>query len=245
MVAAVCTVVLLVRPGHAWPLLLAANRDERADRAWDPPGRHWPDRPGVVGGRDRLGRGTWMAMRGGLIAAVLNRPGSLGPLQGKRSRGDLPLLALDYPSAASAAEAVAQLNAAEYRTFNMVVADADGAWFIRGAGSGKPAMRGLDPGLHIVTAHDPNDPASPRTIRHLPHFQAAPAPDPDASDWKAWTGLLQDRSGPRGAAINVPIEGGFGTVSSSLAGIGADGRALWLFAAGPPDEAEFTLVTLP
>ena len=186
-----------------------------------------------------------MAMRGGVIAAVLNRPGSLGPLQGKRSRGDLPLLALESPGAASAAEAIAQLDAADYRTFNMIVADADGAWFIRGAGSAKPALRGLDPGLHIVTAHDPNDPASSRAARYLPHFQAAPAPDPDTGDWKAWTTLLQDRSGPRGAAINVPVEGGFGTVSSSLAAVGADGRMVWLFAAGPPDEAEFMPVTLP
>jgi uncharacterized protein with NRDE domain len=65
---AVCTVILLRRPGHDWPLLLAANRDERLDRAWDAPAAHWPDRPGVVGGRDRTG-GTWMAMRSGLGAA--------------------------------------------------------------------------------------------------------------------------------------------------------------------------------
>jgi hypothetical protein len=196
-----------------------------------------------------------MAMRRGLIAAVLNRPGSLGPLQGKRSRGDLPLFALEYPTAAAAAEALAGLDAAEYRTFNMVLADADGAWFVRGAGSGRPSVRGLDPGLHIVTAHDPNDPASPRAGRHLPHFQGAPAPDPGAQDpnaqdcdaqgWAGWVRLLQDRAGPRGAAINVPIEGGFGTVSSSLAAVGADGRAVWLFAAGPPDEAPFRPVTLP
>ncbi len=170
-----CTVIVLLRPGHAWPLLFAANRDERVDRAWDDPGPHWPDRPGVIGGRDRLGDGTWMAMRGGVIAAVLNRPGSLGPLAGKRSRGELPLLALEHDSAAEAAEALGGLNAAAYRTFNMVVADAEGAWFVRGAGAGRPAVRGLDPGLSVITAHDPNDPASPRARTHLPHFQAAHA----------------------------------------------------------------------
>ncbi len=31
-----CTVVLLRRPEHEWPLLVAANRDERVSRAWDP-----------------------------------------------------------------------------------------------------------------------------------------------------------------------------------------------------------------
>ncbi|MGY9055065.1 MAG: NRDE family protein, partial [Alphaproteobacteria bacterium] len=35
-----CTVVILRRPGHAWPLLMAANRDEMRGRAWSPPGRH-------------------------------------------------------------------------------------------------------------------------------------------------------------------------------------------------------------
>jgi len=31
---------------------LGGNRDERLDRAWDPPGAHWSDRPGLIGGRD-------------------------------------------------------------------------------------------------------------------------------------------------------------------------------------------------
>ena len=96
-----CTVVLLIRPGHAWPLLLAANRDERLDRAWDPPAAHWPDQPDVVAGRDRSGGGTWMGVnQAGVVAAVLNRQGSLGPAPGKRSRGELPLLALATPTAA-------------------------------------------------------------------------------------------------------------------------------------------------
>ena len=47
-----CTLVLLSRPGHAWPLLVAANRDESLERPWRPPAAHWPDRPGVVGGLD-------------------------------------------------------------------------------------------------------------------------------------------------------------------------------------------------
>src|SRR4051794_29606828 len=109
-----CTVILLRRPGHAWPALIAANRDERLDRPADPPGPWWPDRPGVVGGRDRMGGGTWMAVnRAGVVATVLNRPGSLGPAPGKRSRGVLPLLALEAASAAAAAQAIAALPAGE------------------------------------------------------------------------------------------------------------------------------------
>ena len=92
-----CTVVLLLRPGADWPVLIAANRDEMLDRAWDPPAAHWPDRPGIVGGRDRLAGGTWMALNSqGVMATVLNRQGSLGPRADKESRGELPLIALDF-----------------------------------------------------------------------------------------------------------------------------------------------------
>lgn len=240
-----CTVILLLRPGHAWPVLLAANRDERLDRPWDPPGAYWPDLPGVVAGRDRLGGGTWMAMRGGLMAAVLNRPGSLGPAPGKLSRGGLPLMAMQHASAAAAACALLELDGSAYRSFNMVVADRRSAHFIRGLGHGRPEGWALPPGCHIVTAHDPNDPGSPRAQAHLPRFAAAAAPDPAHGDWGAWQALLADRSGPRGAALNVPPKDGFGTVCSSLAGLPAAGAPVWQFAAGPPDRAEFLLVPLP
>jgi len=72
----VCTVVLLRRPTHAWPLILGANRDEMADRAWLPPARHWPDRRRVVAGLDRLAGGTWLGVNEfGVVATVLNRRG--------------------------------------------------------------------------------------------------------------------------------------------------------------------------
>src|SRR5260370_39144646 len=54
-----CTLVILRRPDHRWPVLIGANRDEMIDRPWEPPGRHWPDRPEVVAGLDRLAGGAW------------------------------------------------------------------------------------------------------------------------------------------------------------------------------------------
>jgi len=236
----VCTVIFLQRPGHAWPLLLAANRDERTDRPWDPPSTYWPDRPGVVAGRDRLGAGTWMGLNAsGVVAAVLNRPGSLGPAPGKRSRGELPLLALEHASAAAAAAAIVALDGHDWRSFNMVITDRSSAWFVRGLGHGAPETVALPPGLHMVTAHDPNDPDSPRVARHLPRFQAAPPPKPP--DWSAWQALLSDTSGGL-AALNVPAQDGFGTVCASLTGVPDAGSPVWLFADGPPDRAAFRRV---
>jgi len=99
-----CTLVILRRPAHEWPLILAANRDEMAGRPWKPPGRHWPDRPEVVGGIDLESGGSWLARNDhGVVAAVLNRVGSLGPAPGKRTRGELVLDALDHADAGAAA----------------------------------------------------------------------------------------------------------------------------------------------
>jgi hypothetical protein len=239
----VCTVVLLIRPDHAWPLILAANRDEMLDRAWDPPAAHWPGQPGVVAGRDRSGGGTWMGVNHhGVVAAVLNRQGSLGPAAGKRSRGELPLLALAHPTAVEAAAAIAAQDAGAWRSFNLVLADRTGAVFVRGLGHGHAEVQPFAPGLHMVTAHDPDDPDSPRVARHLARFRAAQPPEP--GDWQAWQTSLADRSGPSGEQINVVPRAGFGTVCSSLLALPAAGPPIWQFAPGAPHAAPFQPLTL-
>ncbi|BDG71896.1 NRDE family protein [Roseomonas fluvialis] len=244
-----CTVILLRRPGHPWPLLIAANRDERLDRAWDPPAPHWPDHPGVFGGRDRSAGGTWMALgETGIVAAVLNRPGSLGPAPGKRSRGDLPLMAAAERDAAAAACRIAALPASDWRPFNMVVADVGRAVFLRGLGSGTIDAVDLPEGLSMVTAHDPNDPDSPRIRRHLPRFRASPVPDPATDAWIAWETLLADDTPDpvdgAAAMLNIAPLGGFGTVSSSLLALGAHGQVTWRFCAGRPAPGRFVRLDL-
>src|SRR6266849_8974623 len=100
-----CTVVLLRRPDHDWPLILGANRDEMVGRPSKPPARHWPDRPEVVAGLDELAHGSWLGCNDhGVAAAILNRHGTLGPAAGFRSRGELVLEALDHADAADRSE---------------------------------------------------------------------------------------------------------------------------------------------
>ena len=107
-----CTLVLLRRPAHDWPLIIAANRDEMVDRPALPPARHWPDRSEIVAGLDRLAGGSWLGLNDwGVAAAVLNRQGSLGPAAGRRSRGELVLEALDHADAVAAATASARQTA--------------------------------------------------------------------------------------------------------------------------------------
>lgn len=233
-----CTVITLHRPGHAWPVMLAANRDERIDRPALPPAEHWP---GIIGGRDASAGGTWLAVnRAGVLATVLNRPGTLGPVAGKRSRGELPLLALGADDAAGAAARITALDAGLWRPFHMVLADRHGAWFIAGLGQGAPQARKLPVGVSMVTSHAPNDLDDPRIPRHLPRFTATPAPD-SPEDWGAWPALLADQEGGA-AALNIAPRGGFGTVSAALVALGA---GLHFDAApGPPHCHAFAPVAL-
>ncbi len=249
-----CTLVVLRRPDHRWPLLLAANRDEMAARPWLPPARHWPERPHVIAGLDLLGGGSWFGLNDdGVAAGVMNREGSLGPAPGRRSRGELVLAALDYRSAAAAADALAGREANVYRSFNLVVADHREAFWLRHLGEQGPGwfeVSELPRGVSMIAAHDLNDPSSPRIRDYLPRFRTANAPDPEAGDWSAWAALLASRecdaqAGPRGA-MTVVTDSGFGTVSSVLLALPSPGKAAphLRFAAGRSDQAPFEEIPL-
>ncbi len=249
-----CTVVILRRPKDAWPVIIGTNRDEMLTRPWKPPARHWPDRHDVVAGLDELAGGTWMGLNdAGVAACILNRHGSLGPAPGKRSRGELVLEALDHPDANDAAGALADLDPAAYRPFNMIIADNRDAWWLAMTGKGKRMrLERIPEGLSMFTAFDRNDVSDARIATHLPRFQAAAAPEPDSNDWESWRSLLAstDASG-EARAMSFRMANGFGTSSSSLMALPSTEkvfsdkqRPIWLFAPGPPDSTSFAPVDL-
>ncbi|MGQ0665129.1 MAG: NRDE family protein [Pseudomonadota bacterium] len=252
-----CTLVILRRPGAEWPVLIAANRDEMKDRPWRPPGRHWPDRPEVSAGLDALAGGSWLGLNDhGVVAGVLNRPGTLGPAPDLRSRGELVLEALDHADAAVAAAALRALDPRAYRPFNLVIADDRDACWVKSLGAEGPpavAVRDIPAGLSMITAHDLNDSASARLRFHLPRFERAAIPDPGRGDWRDWEALLQSReaepgAGPEGA-MTIVMDSGFGTSSSSLIALpnrNADLRPdpIWRFAAAAPDRPWFHDITI-
>ena len=248
-----CSVIIAVRPDQSWPVLIAANRDEMDHRPWKPPARHWPDRPGVVAGLDEVGGGTWLGVNEeGLVAAVMNRAGSLGPDPELRSRGELVLEALDHSDAAAAANALVNIDGDAYRPFNLVIADNQNAYWVRSMGQVGVELRPVPAGIHMLTTHDLDDRSSPRIRAYLPRFMAAPLPDPEEDDWDAWELLLASRAhdpgeGPE-AAMCIVTEGDFATLSGSV--IALPGPELWprpliwRFAAGSPDETEFYEIDL-
>ncbi len=250
-----CTLVLLKRSRHDWPLILAGNRDEMRDRPWTPPGRHWPDRPEVVAGRDDLAGGSWLGINDhGVVAVMLNRFGTLGPAAGKRTRGELVLEALDHADAVAAGQALADLNPDAYSAFNMIIADNRDALWLRHTGDGRMRLSPLDDGLWMLTAADVNDTASdPRIAAFLPRFHAAPAPMPgQPAGWAAWS-ALQGEGAPTGAdtasaGLCFSMPSGFCTVAAHQIALPAPAidapDPVTRFAAGPPDVSPFTPLAL-
>jgi hypothetical protein len=224
-----CSIILRVADTG---VQIAANRDEMLARPWAPPAQYWP---GIVGGRDTLAGGTWLAInRHGVVAALLNRHGTLGPAAGKRSRGDLPLAMLAYATAADAADAARSLDAGLYRSFNLVIADATGAWLASGLQAGAPHVEPLAPGVTMITSGPPNDMASPRIARHLPHFTAAP--------FAQW-GTLLGATAAGDTELDIAPRNGFGTVCACLLALPKSGPATFHFAAGRPSRTPFQPVT--
>lgn len=254
-----CSVILLRRPDAVWPLVIAANRDEMAGRPWRPPARHWPDRPNVVAGLDELAGGSWLGLNDeGLVAAILNREGTLGPETGKRSRGELVLDALDHADAGEAARALGDLDTRAYRPFNLVLADNRDAFLVSHRGTSprhRPEVTAIPDGVHMITAVDLDDPRDPRIGLYRPLFEHAAPPatgaeDADAFGWGGWPDLLGSRiwDGERGerGAMDFRLPSGFGTVSSALIALPAVERPglkpIWHFAPGRPHETPFAPV---
>jgi uncharacterized protein with NRDE domain len=247
-----CTVILLRRPGHRWPFILGANRDEMRDRPALAPARHWPDRPEITAGQDVLAGGSWLGLNDhGVAAAILNRVGTLGPAAGKRSRGELVLDALDYPDAAEAAAALSALDPEAYRPFNLVIADNRDAFWLAHRGHDGMTVQQIPPGLAMLTARELDDATSPRIRRYRERFLAAPAPAPDRDDWQGWRSLLEDTEpdpalGPE-SAMRFMLPVGFGTVSSSLIALGEPGAqpgAAWRYCTVTPEPTPWVPIGL-
>lgn len=245
-----CTVVILRRPGHDWPLLIGANRDEMKERDWLVPMRHWEMRKHVVAGLDEQAGGTWLGINDeGVVACILNRFGTLGSHPDYRTRGELPLEALDHADAKTAADSLAALNPEAYRPFNMVIADYLSAYWVKNDGA-MLQVEEIGEGISMLSAREMNDEKSDRIKLHLPRFRAAPAPEPDHDDWMTWQALLSSRKSETDVhgAMEVETDSGFETTSSSLIALpkpwNEDRKPIWKFCSGKPSETNYDKVSL-
>ncbi|HEY7920407.1 MAG TPA: NRDE family protein, partial [Streptosporangiaceae bacterium] len=119
-----CLLIALSGVVPGVPLLIAANRDEMYQRPADPITVLRPAQPRILGGRDELAGGTWLAVNEhGVVAGLTNQPTEARD-PAKRSRGELPLAFAAYPDAKTAVtEVCARLDPADYNPCWMLVGD--------------------------------------------------------------------------------------------------------------------------
>jgi hypothetical protein len=233
-----CTAVVSFAPDSPYPVLLAGVRDEFHDRPWIAPGRHWPDRPGLIGGQDLLAGGTWLAAAPDVprVACVLNGRGPLAPDAKRLSRGELPLRFAETGSPAG-------LEYDRYDPFHLVCATVDEVRIASWNGA-QAVEQTLAPGLRLVVnsgleGADPTDgPGTQEMNARLGYFRPRllaaerPAPRdgvPTAEAWGAWLPLL-DGDGlsvddERALVLRRDLGEGrtWGTTSTTLVALRRDG----------------------
>jgi len=135
-----------------YPLVVAANRDERLDR----PARSLtvlrPSRPRVLGGLDEVAGGTWLAVNDrGVVAGLTNRPAPGGRDLTRRSRGELPLMVAEQRSAdEGVSHLLSVVRAGDYNPGWLLIGDRHVLYYVELTADRSPTVRQLAPGVHVL-----------------------------------------------------------------------------------------------
>lgn len=236
-----CFLAIYYRAVPGATLFVAANREEAFARESRRPVVH-PGRPRVLCGSDAVAGGTWLGLNEhGLLVGVTNR-GYQPPSAESRSRGLLCREMLACGSAEEAAElARHELSMGRYAGANFVALDALSGWLI--AWVGRLQIHSLEPGLHLLTNGDLNDPGDPRQ-NFARRLFAERAPH-SVEEFIASAQFVCSRAGTDVSDETIIVRGSSrGTVSSTLVALTDDlsGSQYW-FAEGPPDRVAYENLT--
>ena len=155
------------------PLIVAANRDEVLSRPSTPMTVLDPGPPRIMGGRDLLAGGTWLAINeNGIFAGLTNLPAAVGRDPRKRSRGELPLALARHINAREAAKAFpAFFSPPDFNPAWLLVGDRDALFYIDMTGETMQVTE-LPPGLHVLE-NRPLTEASPKAALVRRRFSMA------------------------------------------------------------------------
>ncbi|MCU0116887.1 NRDE family protein [Pseudomonas sp. B2M1-30] len=142
-----CLIVFAWRPGHAQPLIVAANRDEFYARP-SLPLAQWPEAPHVHAGRDLEAGGTWLGLGANGRFAALTNIRDPGQPASRRSRGELVAGFLTANLSIDDYLSDVVDRAPEYAGFNLLLGNANELWHFNARAS-EPVM--LQTGIYGVS----------------------------------------------------------------------------------------------
>jgi uncharacterized protein with NRDE domain len=169
----VCLLIALFQVVPSAPLIVAANRDERYDRPAVAITTLREAQPRVLGGRDEVAGGTWLAVNEfGVVAGLTNVPSPQGRDTTKRSRGELPVaLAAHQDAAAAVAWICATVDPSDYNPCWLLVGDRESLFYVDLTGGRRPVASPLPAGSYVLE----NAPLLPRSAKaaHVAGLMAA------------------------------------------------------------------------
>jgi uncharacterized protein with NRDE domain len=219
------------------PLIVGANRDEVLERPSTALTVLHPGPPRVLGGRDELSGGTWLAVNErGVFAGLTNQPLGEAKDPSKRSRGELPLFLARHATASEAVDALLSAHSpAEYNGSWLLVGDRTSLFFIDFTGTAGGTAVALPPGIHVLENRALGEPSPKVDLVRA----ALGAPTDGDGVAEAFRRVLADHTNPEAeerpnAANCVHLEA-FGTRSSCLVRVatGTGMPRVWV-SDGPP-----------
>lgn len=199
-----CLLVFAWKVDPGFPLVVAANRDERLDRPAEALCVLRERDPKILGGRDDLAGGTWLAVNEhGVVAGLTNRPSPGGRDPSKRSRGELPLIAAARSTAADGVHELLQtVRPGQYNPAWMLVGDRESLHYVELPADESPRIHRLPPGLHILENVGLGEP-SPKVDRIRSLLPDAGSADPPL--WEALPSVLADHTIPMTEGEQQPV----------------------------------------
>nr|XP_004231534.1 transport and Golgi organization 2 homolog [Solanum lycopersicum] len=116
-----CIAVFIWKAHPLYPFLLFLNRDEYHNRPTKP--LSWWEDTDILGGRDEVAGGTWLACTRTGRLAFLTNVREINSNSHTKSRGDLPLRFLKSVKSPRDFSEQLLIEAGEYNGFNLIVAD--------------------------------------------------------------------------------------------------------------------------
>ena len=232
-----CILLALGRDPELGSVWIAANRDEHLDRPWQPP-QLLAESPRVLGGRDLVGGGTWLAVNldAGFVVGVTNA--RLGAAPRERSRGRL---VLDLAAARSLPEAVAFLRNVEwpaYGEFNLLLCDTGATWLATNHPA--PTVREVERPVAAL-GNDALDAPGPRVQAAAERARSMTGLGGDALT-EALRSLLADHGGADPLCRHGER---YGTVCSTVLALNGRDVTSYVFAPGRPCVTPFETVAVP
>ncbi|HZV78932.1 MAG TPA: NRDE family protein [Candidatus Binatus sp.] len=231
-----CTLLIWKNRHHDFPLIIAANRDEFEARPSSDPMR-LVEKPLIIGGRDEVAGGTWLAVTGaGTIVGLTNRRAAGKHDPTKKSRGTLVLDLARLGSPAAIEAAVRSLDYRAYNPFVLVAVDRTNG-FAAAAGEDGMTITPIADGVHAVTNWQIDDRRHAKARRATELAEALDIDVPLPRLVERLHTLLSDHaigeSGEQdgGLCVHRPAEG-FGTVSSAIIAIGKAGDVHFFYGRG-------------